>query len=244
MTALADFPSGQTRHRAYREPGRPGPGPAVVPDAVLAADRSGTVRDHAKTVRSWPLLVLAAPAAAEVWSGWVGIAQKTGFGMVPPAARHLVLASPGHGRHPAGRRRVLRGLRTARLARHRPRDQRPDPAVREAVSGLLIRARHGRAGGVPPHGPGPDRHSTLGHHHPCVLPPGPGPRHGDRPGPHAARGRRGSRPPTARRPRTSHSRATRVAPRRAVRGPARPESAGPSRRRAPPAGPNQDTAPA
>jgi hypothetical protein len=37
-----------------------------------------------KTARSWPLLVLAAPAAAEVWSGWVGIAQKTGFGQVSP----------------------------------------------------------------------------------------------------------------------------------------------------------------
>jgi hypothetical protein len=35
-------------------------------------------------VRSWPLLVLAAPAAAEVWSGWVGIARKTGFGLVSP----------------------------------------------------------------------------------------------------------------------------------------------------------------
>jgi hypothetical protein len=35
-------------------------------------------------VRSWPLLVLAAPAAAEVWSGWVGIAHKTGFGLVSP----------------------------------------------------------------------------------------------------------------------------------------------------------------
>jgi hypothetical protein len=34
-------------------------------------------------MRSWPLLVLAVPAAAEVWSGWVGIAQKTGFGAVP-----------------------------------------------------------------------------------------------------------------------------------------------------------------
>ena len=32
-------------------------------------------------MRSWPL-VLAAPAAAEVWSGWGGIAQKTGFGLV------------------------------------------------------------------------------------------------------------------------------------------------------------------
>jgi hypothetical protein len=34
-------------------------------------------------MRSWPLLVLAVPAAAEVWSGWVGIAQKTSFGVVP-----------------------------------------------------------------------------------------------------------------------------------------------------------------
>jgi hypothetical protein len=34
-------------------------------------------------MRSWPLLVLAVPAAAEVWSGWVGIAQQTGFGTVP-----------------------------------------------------------------------------------------------------------------------------------------------------------------
>ena len=35
-------------------------------------------------MRSWPLLVLAAPAAAEVCSGWVGIAQRTGFGLVSP----------------------------------------------------------------------------------------------------------------------------------------------------------------
>jgi len=50
-----------------------------------AADRSGTVvRPRTGAVRSWPLLVLAAPAAGEVWSGWVGIAQKTGFGRVAP----------------------------------------------------------------------------------------------------------------------------------------------------------------
>jgi hypothetical protein len=83
MTALADFPVAQIHPHAHRGPARPAPGPAAVPDAVPAADRSGTVRDHVRTVRSWPLLVLAVPAAAEVWSGWVGIAQKTGFGMVP-----------------------------------------------------------------------------------------------------------------------------------------------------------------
>jgi hypothetical protein len=79
MTALADFPAAQAGPRAWRGPGNRGPGPAAVP----AADQSGAVRDHAKTLRSWPLLVLAVPAAAEVWSGWVGIAQKTGFGVVP-----------------------------------------------------------------------------------------------------------------------------------------------------------------
>jgi hypothetical protein len=82
MTALADSPVAHTRRRARRGPGGHGPGPAVS-GPVPAADRPGTVRDRAKTVRSWPLLVLAVPAAAEVWSGWVGIAQKTGFGNVP-----------------------------------------------------------------------------------------------------------------------------------------------------------------
>jgi integrase len=44
----------------------------------------------ARTVRSWPLLVLAAPAAAEVWSGWVGVARS----------RHA--APKRRGFHPAG----------------------------------------------------------------------------------------------------------------------------------------------
>ena len=48
-----------------------------------AADRSPAAARPGRTMGSWPLLVLAAPAAAEVWSGWVGIAQKTGFGRVP-----------------------------------------------------------------------------------------------------------------------------------------------------------------
>ena len=49
-----------------------------------AADRSPAGARPVRTIRSWPLLVLAAPAAGEVWSGWVGIAQKTGFGLVSP----------------------------------------------------------------------------------------------------------------------------------------------------------------
>jgi hypothetical protein len=69
-------------------------GPVLRNGAGTDADRSASVPARARTVRSWPLLVLAASAAAEVWSGWVGIAQKTGFGRVSPlpgiwAALHL-----------------------------------------------------------------------------------------------------------------------------------------------------------
>jgi len=60
-----------------------GPVPART-GGPAAADRSLAAARPGRAVRSWPLLVLAAPAAAEVWSGWVGIAQKTGFGRVSP----------------------------------------------------------------------------------------------------------------------------------------------------------------
>ena len=65
------------------DPGLCGPVPARTAGPA-AADRSPAAARPGRAVRSWPLLVLAAPAAAEVWSGWVGIAQKTGFGLVSP----------------------------------------------------------------------------------------------------------------------------------------------------------------
>jgi hypothetical protein len=65
------------------DPSPRGPGPART-IGPAAADRSPATVRPGSTVRSWPLLVLAAPAAAEVWSGWVGIAQKTGFGLISP----------------------------------------------------------------------------------------------------------------------------------------------------------------
>jgi hypothetical protein len=34
--------------------------------------------------RRWPLLVIAAPAAVAVWSGWVGLGGMCGFGIVHP----------------------------------------------------------------------------------------------------------------------------------------------------------------
>jgi hypothetical protein len=83
MTALAEssaaasYPAG-----AYREPANRGADTAAVPGPVLDGNRTGAPRDRSRTVRSWPLVLLAFPAAAEVWSGWVGIAQETGFGRV------------------------------------------------------------------------------------------------------------------------------------------------------------------
>lgn len=65
--------SGQPGHECACAAGRDGeevPAQAAVPDR--------------RVVRSWPLLLLAAPAAVAVWSGWVGIGRMTGFGQVRP----------------------------------------------------------------------------------------------------------------------------------------------------------------
>ena len=37
-----------------------------------------------KGVRSWPLFIIAAPAAVAIWSGWVGLGTLSGFGVIHP----------------------------------------------------------------------------------------------------------------------------------------------------------------
>jgi hypothetical protein len=82
VTAMAALTAGMNRSgTADLGPGGP---PAVRTTGPGGGDRSAAVSSGTRAVRSWPLLVLAAPAAAEVFSGWVGIAQRTGFGMVAP----------------------------------------------------------------------------------------------------------------------------------------------------------------
>ena len=34
--------------------------------------------------RHWPLLLIAAPAAVAIWSGWVGLGGMSGFGVIHP----------------------------------------------------------------------------------------------------------------------------------------------------------------
>ena len=80
---MAALTAGVNRPGATANLGPGGP-PAARTAGPAGGDRSAAVSSGPRTVRSWPLLVLAAPAAAEVWSGWVGIAQKTGFGLVSP----------------------------------------------------------------------------------------------------------------------------------------------------------------
>jgi hypothetical protein len=63
MTALAVIPAVRQDQRAGGSKNA-GPGPATVRGPVLNADRSGPARDRARTIRSWPLLLLAFPAAA------------------------------------------------------------------------------------------------------------------------------------------------------------------------------------
>jgi hypothetical protein len=83
VTAMAVLTAGMNRPGVTADLGSGGP-PAARTTGPAGWDRSTAVFSGTRTVRSWPLLVLAAPAAAEVWTGWVGIAQKTGFGLVSP----------------------------------------------------------------------------------------------------------------------------------------------------------------
>ena len=134
MAALtADAPS---RQRTWACVVRSRPGPADRPP------RTGPRRlpGRARAVRSWPLLVLAAPAAGR---GVVRLGrhrQQDRLRAGLPAAGiwpslHLDTTSPCR---PGG---GLRGVRAARLAGQRACGQRADPPVRQVVRDLLLRAR-------------------------------------------------------------------------------------------------------
>jgi hypothetical protein len=51
---------------------------------VVAAPGPDTGPASARTVHTWPVLLLALPAFVAVWSGWVGLGQLTGFGVIHP----------------------------------------------------------------------------------------------------------------------------------------------------------------
>jgi len=61
-----------------------GPGPSRAGSSVGPVGQSPSGSGRGERVHSWPLLVLALPAAVAVWSGWVAIGRLTGFGDVHP----------------------------------------------------------------------------------------------------------------------------------------------------------------
>jgi cytochrome bd-type quinol oxidase subunit 2 len=60
---------------------QPDPNPA---ETLTGLTGSGGHGRAGGPVRSWPVLVLAAPAWVAIWSGWVGLGGLTGFGSVHP----------------------------------------------------------------------------------------------------------------------------------------------------------------
>jgi hypothetical protein len=167
------------------DPGLRGPVPARI-SGPAAADRSPATVRPGRTMRSWPLLVLAAPAAAEVWSGWVGIAQKTGFGLVSPLpgiwpSLHLDTAIT----LPVGVEAYAAYALRAWLARDRSISGRTRRFAKWSAI-CSLRTRDGRASRLSPDGPGEVGTGAVGDHHRRVVPAGPGPGHGDRLGAHAA----------------------------------------------------------
>ena len=106
MTALADFPVAQAWS---------GGGPQCGPRRGPVRGGPGPCEDHA-------VLAAAGPRGSRRGRGMVRLGRHRAEDRLrrgPPPAGHLVLAPPGHSRHPAGRGRVLRGLRAACLAGHR-----------------------------------------------------------------------------------------------------------------------------
>ncbi len=76
-TRLIQAASGQV----LPDPGQAGPSRQA---GTGEPARSPAGADRDRSLRSWPLLILALPAAVAVWSGWVGIGRLTGFGEVHP----------------------------------------------------------------------------------------------------------------------------------------------------------------
>ncbi|MET9310756.1 ABC transporter permease [Kribbella sp. NPDC003505] len=56
----------------------------ISPAPETTSDSDAETGDEMRPVRSWPVLLLALPAFVAVWSGWVGLGELTGFGVVHP----------------------------------------------------------------------------------------------------------------------------------------------------------------
>jgi len=58
--------------------------PVVDPGSNITAGGSAAVQQQVRKPRSWPVALLALPAFVAIWSGWVGLGELTGFGVMHP----------------------------------------------------------------------------------------------------------------------------------------------------------------
>ena len=54
------------------------------PEVATPSLREVVAPKRHKPLRSWPVFLIALPAAVAIWSGWVGLGGLTGFGVVHP----------------------------------------------------------------------------------------------------------------------------------------------------------------
>src|SRR6266496_4595441 len=83
---LPDRPVGRgrpARRAADRHSSRSCPSASPV-SRSRPADCEVSAMSSAKRLPRWPLLLIAAPAAVAVWSGWVGLGGLCGFGIIHP----------------------------------------------------------------------------------------------------------------------------------------------------------------
>lgn len=64
-------------------PPQPQPQPVTEPVTAEMTDEPPSWRSRLKGY-PWPLVVIAAPAAVAIWSGWVGLGEMCGFGPIRP----------------------------------------------------------------------------------------------------------------------------------------------------------------
>jgi len=109
VTAMAALTAGVDRPGVTADLG-PGGRPAARTTGPAAEDRSAAVSSGARTVRSWPLLVLAAPAAADAEISRYLAAYRGYFGKEAPhgAVRKGPLAGKYPGTGPSGRPQNVR----------------------------------------------------------------------------------------------------------------------------------------
>ena len=111
MVSIASHVTGTGLHVTAGGPDQAGrstdqDGPAL----AVTGDRSAAMAQHRRPVRAWPLLVLAAPAAVAVWSGWVGIGISEGAPEILHAGDEVAALMPAQPRSAVTSKRTDRSF--------------------------------------------------------------------------------------------------------------------------------------